>query len=344
MIKPFAPRHTALLTAALRRSTAANVRATSLVPARRTFYLSSDAEGFTGHQPLFSLEALKRGLDEIKIEMSHSADQGSLTSELDQIRRARDMLSSTLRELEGFASSIDMAPAPGSVARDSFGRHRSTEQETEGGRGPVHYVVKGSVEESFSPVFHSPYGTAYSPLENKVSMVVQRMAAEQGHHSKPFASPSASSARSAHPMSYNLEDHLSESSFSSAVRGYLDPLAHEATADAEARPELHVSAEHMLQDVLTQSALDAASDSSSSSTHGYHSYTPTASQHHHAAGGTVSTPMDDYIEVGQSAAELASRWSLEDHARAAEDQFFEPKIAGSEYTTVESLNDYHRSV
>ncbi|KAJ1927266.1 hypothetical protein IWQ60_003074 [Tieghemiomyces parasiticus] len=282
-----------MLKSLLTRSTRAAVQATARPMHRvtvapsiaRTFYVRAEPEGpITTDQSFSSLQALGRGLAQVRQEMAHSADHGSLTGELAQLRRARDMLAATLRDLEELTASETKAT--------TTTRHAGAPE----------------LEGSFRPVFHSPYGTAYSPLEANVPTAVQRN----------------TSSRS-----------LPTQSIEAALVDASNPAILEATAGRPAA-EVYTSARHMLSE-LAEAAEDTAASVTTNA--GYGSYLP-----HSGSGEVVEEAAGEYIELTRSEPAVEGTYARDAAQLVREAECFEPKIAGSGYSAVESLNDFHHSV
>ncbi|KAJ1968298.1 hypothetical protein IWQ62_001329 [Dispira parvispora] len=152
----------------------------SSATARRNFYVRTNKDDSGPTESLSGLETLENGLHQLKLELSQSADQRALTSELSQLRRARDMLTTTLKDLEGIVAA----------------EHQ----------GSGHFVPKGSSEENFHPVFHSSHDAIYSPLNGNEPAAVQNSTSE-AHH--PPSTDSRDSSKMSY--SYSIEDRMVDS-------------------------------------------------------------------------------------------------------------------------------------
>ncbi|KAJ1654226.1 hypothetical protein IWQ61_005805 [Dispira simplex] len=265
---------------------------------RRTFYVRTNTDESGPAESLSGLETLENGLHQLKLELSQSADQRTFTSELTQLRRARDMLTNTLQDLEGIVA---------------------TEQQSSG-----HFVPKGSLQESFRPVFHSSHDAIYSPLNGNVPLAVENLTSEE--HRLPSTAERDSSKMS---YDYSLEDRMVDS-VKTGICG--------APFQVADRPELLQGTATKMWDELHDPPASDKFDSAAARSPKVATNADNVHTHQSLVSdkfaGTASTKQDlwepsvvyDAIDTGEA------------HGS------FEPAISGTEYTNVATVSDSHRSL
>ncbi|KAJ1970359.1 hypothetical protein H4R35_005912 [Dimargaris xerosporica] len=252
----------------------------------RTFYIRPDGEADTdGRLATNHLDSLERDLGRIRHRLSSAAtsSQGSLQSEAAQIRRARQLLTSTLRDLEALVPEEELTAPPTTRRSQDF----------------------------FSPTFHSPHGSAYSPLEPSDSST---SAFEQA-----LAEPvQARVGGSDYTMeSYQVHPEL-EVAMAEQVRGDM------AAGDGGSYDHHHTVAPHdpAAPHFVSGEANLAAVDTNA------------------ASGASFAAVPQSYLEV-TTEPELESLWAKE-AADMASGTAFEPTVSGA--GAIESLHGYHHTV
>ncbi|KAJ1983156.1 hypothetical protein H4R34_001442 [Dimargaris verticillata] len=249
----------------------------------RTFYIRPDGEADAdSHLATSHLDSLERDLGRIKLQLSSAAtsSEGSLLSEAAQIRRARQLLTSTLRDLEALVPEEDLT-APTTRHSQGF----------------------------FNPTFHSPHGSAYSPLEASDSTTTSafEQALAEPVQARVGGSEYTMESYQVHP---ELEVTVAEQAREDVATSGGNSGPYHATAQHDPAAPHFVSGEANL-----------AADNATS----------------HASFAAVP---QSYLEV-TTEPELESLWAKE-AADMASGTTFEPKVSGA--GAIESLHGYHHTV